>query len=420
MRPITEKDNLLATLEGAFTARGFEQNPLQRKAMDFVLEKGLPTLKSEEYRFAPITRTLENIFRSESTSDSPSISPSSLLSIPDMPSHLVVFVNGIFSPAHSRMLDDTVSLTLTHLQNVKADQDTFELLNHAFAENAVHIQVAENVSVKHPIAIVYYFDSPNFVFANPQWVCSLGAHSNASLLEYTVARTPGAFFNNKHSRVEVGENADLEFAMIQNGSEEEILLNNSHIEIAFSSRVTCHTITLKGKIIRNNLSLALNGERIDARLNGLYLVSGSNLVDNHTVVDHRKPNSYSNELYKGVIDGQGKAVFNGKIFVRPDAQKTNAYQTNRNILLSETGTIHTKPQLEIWADDVKCSHGCTTGQLDEEALFYLQSRGISKDLAKGMLLNAFAGETLNGMKNEKLRSLIDALVTEKLHPADQP
>ncbi len=420
MSDVAEKKNLLAALEAAFDQRGFEKNSLQHKAMDLLLAKGLPTLKSEEYRFTPIARALENIFTSNVAAHTESIASSSFLLIPDMPCHLVVFVNGIFSPTHSRMLDETVSLTLTHSKNAKADQDAFELLNQAFSENVVHIHVAEKAKIEHPIAIVYYFDSPNFVFANPQWVCSLGAHSNASLLEYTVARTPGSFFNNKQSCVEVSENADLEFAMIQNGSNEEILVNNSHIEIASSSRVTCHTFTLKGKIVRNNLSLILNGENIDARLNGLYLASGNNLVDNHTVVDHRKPNSYSNELYKGVIDEQGKAVFNGKIFVRPDAQKTNAYQTNRNILLSETGTIHTKPQLEIWADDVKCSHGCTTGQLNEEALFYLRSRGISRDLAKAMLLNAFAGETLSGLKNEKLYAFISAVITATLHPADQP
>jgi Fe-S cluster assembly protein SufD len=133
------------------------------------------------------------------------------------------------------------------------------------------------------------------------------------------------------------------------------------------------------------------------------------------VVDHRKPNSYSNELYKGVMDGQAKGVFNGKIFVRPNAQKTNAFQSNRNILLSELATVNTKPQLEIWADDVKCSHGCTTGQLDEEAQFYLQTRGINKETARAMLLYAFAGEVLEAVKDQVLKSYLDGLVSERLH-----
>ena len=152
-----------------------------------------------------------------------------------------------------------------------------------------------------------------------------------------------------------------------------------------------------------------------AHLFGLYLLSNSTLADNHTVVDHRQPNSYSNELYKGVMDGNSKGVFNGKIYVRPQAQKTNAFQSNRNILLADSATVNTKPQLEIWADDVKCSHGCTTGQLDEEALFYLRSRGIAKDLACGMMLYAFASETLATMKNETIRMFVDGLITEKLH-----
>jgi Fe-S cluster assembly protein SufD len=148
---------------------------------------------------------------------------------------------------------------------------------------------------------------------------------------------------------------------------------------------------------------------------GLYVLHGETFADNHTVADHRKPNSYSNELYKGVLEGKSKGVFNGKIFVRPNAQKTNAFQSNRNILLSDLATINTKPQLEIWADDVKCSHGCTTGQLDEEALFYLQSRGIRKDTARAMMLYAFAVEVLETIKNEELKSFLDSLISERLH-----
>jgi Fe-S cluster assembly protein SufD len=148
---------------------------------------------------------------------------------------------------------------------------------------------------------------------------------------------------------------------------------------------------------------------------GLYLLHGDTLADNHTVADHRKPNSFSNELYKGVLEGNTRGIFNGKIFVRPQAQKTNAFQSNRNILLSEKATINTKPQLEIWADDVKCSHGCTTGQLDEEAMFYLRSRGIEKNTARAMMLYAFVAEVLENIPNESLKVFIDALVSERLH-----
>ena len=164
---------------------------------------------------------------------------------------------------------------------------------------------------------------------------------------------------------------------------------------------------MNGKLVRNNLQLALDGEGIESHMFGLYLVTGDTLADNHTVVDHQKPNSFSNEMYKGIMDGNSKGVFNGKIYVRPQAQKTNAFQANRNILLSDKATVNTKPQLEIWADDVKCSHGCTTGQLDEEAMFYLQTRGINKETARAMMLYAFAVEILENVKNPELKEYFD-------------
>jgi Fe-S cluster assembly protein SufD len=377
--------------------------------MEFFLAKGFPALKSEEYRFTPITRILEKELKFEVPAGEAVIDPNSLTLL-SQASHQLVFVNGRYSAANSRILNNSVKVIEAQAQEPIASADNFDLLNQAFADSVVEIQVAPKQILEEPISIVYYFDNPDFVFANPRWICRIGAHSKLTIAEHTVTQGK-SYFNNKYSLIEIGENADVD-------SGGEISVNNSQVNLAKSSRITSHTFTTRGRMVRNNLTLALNGEGIDARLNGLYLVSENEHVDNHTVVDHRQPNSYSNEVYKGVVDGNGKAVFNGKIFVRPDAQKTNAFQSNRNILLSETGTIHTKPQLEIWADDVKCSHGCTTGQLDEEALFYLRSRGIAKDRARGMLLNAFAGETLNGLKNDALRSYIESVILEKLHPAE--
>ena len=159
----------------------------------------------------------------------------------------------------------------------------------------------------------------------------------------------------------------------------------------------------------------MDGEGIESHMYGLYLLGKDTLADNHTVADHRKPNSFSNELYKGVMDGSSRGVFNGKIYVRPDAQKTNAFQANRNILLTDKATVNTKPQLEIWADDVKCSHGCTSGQLDEEALFYLQTRGINKETAQAMMLYAFAGEVMDAVKDPVIKTYLDQVISERLH-----
>jgi Fe-S cluster assembly protein SufD len=171
---------------------------------------------------------------------------------------------------------------------------------------------------------------------------------------------------------------------------------------------------LDGGIVRNNLNIAMEAEHSESHFYGLYFLKGNTHVDNHTVVDNVKPHCESNELYKGVVDDRATAVFNGKIFVQKDAQKTNAYQSNKNLLLSNEASVNTKPQLEIFADDVKCSHGCTVGQLDEEAFFYLRSRGISEKAAKSLLIHAFAVDILEHIKPEKVRAYVDRLIAERL------
>ena len=416
MSTIIDKRNLLQEFQEAFIQRENRKSHAQQQAMDFLLTKGLPGAKSEEYKFAPVTRYLEKhiephvlqVTQTHEAGDFRSL-------ISDLKSNVLAFVNGQYSEEQSVMLDEDLHIRLTTAEDAMPDNDSFDLLNRAFNENIVEVTVGSNKSISHPLAVVYYVNSAQFVFANPRWRCTIGTNSSLTLLEYIQNQESNLFFHNKQSFVEIGENASLEYIVIQNGSTKEIQVNNGIVRLASSARASCFTLTFGGKLVRNNFTLIVDGQGADAHLYGLYLLSKNTLADNHTVVDHRSPNSYSNELYKGVMDENSKGVFNGKIYVRPLAQKTNAFQSNRNILLGESATINTKPQLEIWADDVKCSHGCTTGQLDEEALFYLRSRGISKDVAKGMILYAFAMETLVPMKNELIRNFIDALISEKLH-----
>ncbi len=412
MSAIIEKRNLAVELESAFLKRGYATDTNRTNAFNAFTAMGLPGNKSEEYKFTPVTRALEKIF--EGNAGGETNAPSPYLLIPDLKCNVLAFVNGSFSIEHSVLLDEDVSFQLTSQDISENGADPFDLLNQAFHPELLVISVASKKSIQHPVAIVHSFDSPQFVFANPRWKFKLGAQSSASIIEYTVSQG-SIYFNNKHSHIEVGENASLEFTTVQNGPATDIQVNNSLVHIYSSAMVDCFTITLDGQLVRNNLSLIVDGQGVGAHLHGLYLISKNTVADNHTVVDHRKPNSYSNELYKGVMNGNARGVFNGKIYVRPNAQKTNAFQSNRNILLSESATINTKPQLEIWADDVKCSHGCTTGQMDEEALFYLRSRGISKEMSRSMLLNAFAAETIAPMKNEMLRSFLSGLITEKLN-----
>lgn len=415
MATITEKSNIPDAIKNAFDQRGLEPGDKASLAFDLFMAKGLPTAKSEAYRLVPITRILEKAFSEEVSAPSEQTNLSLFRSIHEQPSNKVVFVNGLYDAYRSEILDKSISLTFAQPPAPVNEQDPFELLNLAFCNTMVDIHVPESIIPKYPLAIIHYFDSPTFVFANPRWKCTVGANSEIAISEHTVTTETASYFNNKQSRLVADENTKVEFVTFQQGAEREIQVNNAFVDLAKNSKLRCYTFTFKGLLVRNNLTIAIHGENIDARLNGLYCLSGNTIADNHTVVDHRKPRSFSNEIYKGVMDGNSKAVFNGKIFVQPDAQKTNAFQSNRNILLSESASVHAKPQLEIWADDVKCSHGCTTGQLDEEALFYLRSRGLSKEMSRGMLLKAFAAETLEGIKSEQIKDLVNQLISKQLH-----
>jgi Fe-S cluster assembly protein SufD len=206
----------------------------------------------------------------------------------------------------------------------------------------------------------------------------------------------------------------VDYYKIQNDSPQAYHVGTTQVHQEGKSVFTATTITLNGNITRNNLNIVMNSEYSEATMYGLYLMNDNQHIDNHSVVDHAKPHCYSNELYKGILGGKSTGVFNGKIFVKQDAQKTNAFQSNKNILLSKDATMNTKPQLEIYADDVKCSHGATVGQLDEEPLFYLRARGISEEKAKGLLVMAFAQDILDHIKIEPLKEHLISVLSEKL------
>ncbi len=409
MSTIIQKGTLTSFIQDAFERSGSSDQARRKHAFDLFLAKGLPGAKTEEYRFAPITRTLEKLLAQSAGQTHPSPAP-----IQNLDCNVIAFVNGKFSMAKSSILDKELTLSSSTIENAEDGHDVFDLLNQSFASEVTHLQIGAKQVLAHPIAIVYYNDSTSFLMVHPRWKFSLGTNSQATLMEYVAGSPQAVCFHNKQSVIEVAENAELEYTIVQNGPS-DVQVNNSLVHLSSSARANCFTFTFDGQLVRNNMTMTIDGEGVDAHLYGLYLLYGNTLADNHTVVEHKKPNSFSNELYKGVMDGNSKGVFNGKIYVRPLAQKTNAFQTNRNILLSDSATVNTKPQLEIWADDVKCSHGCTTGQLDEEALFYLRSRGISKDLARGMLLYAFASEVMTSMKNETIRNFVDGLIGERLH-----
>ena len=289
---------------------------------------------------------------------------------------------------------------------------TMETLLSKIAE---FISVKKNKSVEHPLYCYYINDARTVnVLSQPRTLIHVAVNAEVKIVEEEVTIGTSDSFINKISEIVVEENAQVHLYKIQNEDSHSSCVKTTHVRQVGVSKVNSVTITLNGGVIRNNLNFILEAPGCESNMYGLYCVKGDTHVDNHTIVDNKMPNSLSNELYKGIIDENATAVFNGKIFVRQDAQKTNAYQSNKNILLSDTATVNTKPQLEIFADDVKCSHGCTIGQLDESAMLYMQQRGIGKKEAKALLMYAFTSEVTNSVKIPELRSKIARIIADKL------
>ena len=234
------------------------------------------------------------------------------------------------------------------------------------------------------------------------------------VVETSVTLGNAESFTSQVMEIVVERDADVEYYKIQNDSTQTSQVSTTLFRQVGKSMIHAVTVSLNGGLVRNNLNIALEAEHGEAHLYGLYFLNGSSHIDNHTVVDHVKPNCQSNQLYKGIIDDKATAVFNGKIFVQQQAQKTNAYQSNKNILLSESASVNAKPQLEIFADDVKCSHGCTIGRLDEEGMFYMRSRGVPEKMARNLLVHAFAMDILDHIKLAPVRQYIDQLIEERL------
>jgi len=242
-----------------------------------------------------------------------------------------------------------------------------------------------------------------------------GEHASCTIAEsYRTFGEGSSTLTNAVTETQLGASARLHHIKLQSEATNAQHISYHKVHLTAESYQHLTTLTLGGVLVRNTLNIRLDGQHINTYLNGLYVVDGHQVVDNHTLVDHAMPNCFSSELYKGIIAGRGQGVFNGKIWVRPDAQKTNAYQSNKNILLSDEASMNTKPQLEIYADDVKCSHGATTGQLDEESLFYLRARGIGEDVARALLNQAFAADVIAQVEHPGIREALLGMLDQKL------
>lgn len=394
---------------------------------------GWPNPKNEEWKYTNINKIIQANpdFKKVQGNGVVTKEMVSQFLIAGADAFVLVFENGYFNKILSSLEKAPEGVTIQNLSSVSGNDtvnkylgkvasdsnEPFVALNTAFVNDGVFIHIQPGKSISQPIHIIYINSS-----TNPDHTSSIrnlivaeqGSKINISE-SYHSLNNDACGLMNSVTEVVVMQNAHVELVKAQ-------LESNKSSHISFTQAIQERdslfdtvTVTLNGDLVRNNLHIKMNDVNCTSHLYGLYILDGNQLVDNHTLVDHAMPNCYSNELYKGIIGGKAAGVFNGKIFVRKDAQKTNAYQSNKNILLTDDAQMNTKPQLEIFADDVKCTHGATIGQLDEEALFYLRTRGIGEKNARALLNIAFAGDVLNNIKNEALKENLLKLSIDKLH-----
>ncbi len=406
--------------------------PLRRSAMTRFVALGFPTRHDEEWRFTNIAPITETIFRPAGFEYSRLIEAEAASALfTELEAYRLVFVNGRFVPALSAVADLPDGVTVSSLaealrtapkqleaflaQQAGYANHAFTALNTAFLEDGAYIHIKRNVAVETPILLVFLSNSPAAASVSyPRTLVVAEENSQATIVESYSGLGDDVYFTNAVTEMVVAENAVIDHYKLNREGRNAYHIATTQIELARSANFTSHSITLGGAIVRNDINAGLRGAGISCTLNGLYIARDRQLVDNHTAIDHAMPHCESHELYKGIIDDRARGVFNGKIFVRLDAQKTDAKQTNQTLLLSDTAQINTKPQLEIFADDVKCTHGATVGQLSRDAIFYLRSRGIGESEARAMLTYAFAADIVNRIKVEPVRAELDNALLAQL------
>jgi Fe-S cluster assembly protein SufD len=401
---------------------------IRRQAFQNFEKLGIPTTKHEEWKYTNVGRIFKQEYNFKPPSNIQATDIESI-KIPNLEANVLVLLNGKWQAKYSSI--KSKNLVIKPLQEaIETEKDllekyfakftnnqdeTFTALNTAFAQDGLFIYVADNQVVDLPLILYYINDAhTENVALQPRNLFIFGKSAEATLIEKYDTLGTNSSFTNLVNEVFVHQNAKVKHYRIQNESESAYHVATTQVYQERDSLYDNNTVSLNGALIRNNLNIRLDGQNIESHMIGLYMLTGKTLVDNHTIADHQQPNSMSNELYKGIIDGNASGVFNGKIFVRKDAQKTNAYQQNRNVLLSDSASVNTKPQLEIWADDVKCSHGATTGALDESAMFYLRARGIPPKEARALLVHAFAYEIIEKIEIEAIRTYLDEIVMKRL------
>ena len=316
--------------------------------------------------------------------------------------------SALTKPMYKQIID-------VYFNKVASKDDSLTTLNTAFSREGAYIYIPKNKMPKKPVEIIHFSTgNETALLLQPRSLIIVEENAELQVIERHQSLTANEVLTNSVTEIFAAKSAILDYYKVQNDLSSASLIDNTYINQKSKSAVSVHTFSFGGKLTRNNLNFYQNGEYIDSTLKGVTILGEKQLVDHHTLVHHIEPNCESHQDYKGIYGENSTGVFNGKIIVDKIAQKTNAFQQNNNILISDKATINTKPQLEIFADDVKCSHGCTIGQLDEEALFYLQTRGIPKKEARALLMYAFANNVLQSVRIPELKTRINKLIANKL------
>lgn len=405
---------------------------IKQKAIDSYMRSGMPHNKLENWRFTDISKLLGNDYAHYWAPPTGHVDIEKLFQceLPEMDTYTVIQYNGWFLSRNSDMnvLENGTIIGSLHKamqmypeiiekhfgKYSDCDKNALQALNTAFSLDGIFIYVPDNVIVEKPIQIINIINSDANTIVHPRNLFIAGKNSKLTLVHCDHSVNHKLSFINSLSEIFLDENAVLDHYKMQNKDADSALFTTINAQLEKNARISTNTLILNGGLIRNNISVKLNGTGAEADLKGLYLVDRKQHVDNQIFVHHAAPHCSSNQLYKGIIDDDARAVFNGRILVQKDAQKTSAYQANNNILLTDTAQVNSQPQLEIYADDVRCSHGSTVGQLDPEAMFYLRSRGICEHSARMLLMYAFASEVVDKIGIEALRTRMDNLVSRRL------
>jgi len=405
----------------------------RREAIAWFEERGFPTTRDEEWRFTNVSPIAAVPFLAAPLGETPPVEEKEIGSFlfDGMNSIRLVFVNGSFSPALSAFgslpggvkvgslagaLESDADIVLEHLlRQVPFDRNGFTALNAAFVQDGGFVYVPDGTVVEKPIHLLFLATGEEQpLLAGPRNLIVAGRNASLSLVESFASLSGGSYLTNAVTEFVLGENAVVEHDKLQIESARAYHVSTTQVRQHAASNFVSNSIAFGGRLVRNDLSSSLDGEGAECTMNGLSVATGDQLIDNHTAIDHARPNCSSHELYKSILDGRSRGVFSGKIIVRKDAQKTDAKQTNRTLLLSDEATIDAKPQLEIFADDVKCTHGATVGQLDPEQLFYLRSRGLGEVASRDLLTYAFASNVIEKVHIDPLREQLDGMLHARL------